>query len=287
MPKDKAINSIEHDDRYIAIEDTFNALDSLDPDADSRQQRLAWPAIVASATQLLAEKPDLRVALWLTRALIETSGLEGLADGLERIAALTAKREGDADAGDEGQDSPALALAWLGLPEAALRIGKLTLESIQIDVSSAALRDDALRARLPIDAQALHWMSRSIDSLGDIEHAINIVETDYPLHTAGIRRLLTAASRQTVAATSLDTGTQSGERSTMPCVATDRAAIAHRIDELIEWFRRHEPGHPAPLLLNRVRRSMSMDFLELVEELMPDASNGLGPVFGNHRETQA
>ncbi|SDD81568.1 type VI secretion system protein TssA [Paraburkholderia lycopersici] len=42
-----------------------------------------------------------------------------------------------------------------------------------------------------------------------------------------------------------------------------------------EYFREHEPGHPAPLMLERVQRVIAMNFLEILEDLAPDC---LGPV---------
>jgi type VI secretion system protein ImpA len=42
-----------------------------------------------------------------------------------------------------------------------------------------------------------------------------------------------------------------------------------------EYFRNHEPSHPAPLMLERVQRMISMDFLQILQDMAPDC---LGPV---------
>jgi len=286
VSKDQAISVIEHDERYVAIEDTFDALDSLDPDADTRHQRLTWPAVVAAAAQLLTERPDLRVALWSMRALVETAGLDGLAKGLECIATLVANRADSMRVDAEESDSPALALAWLGLPEATHRIGKLELDAIQLDISSAALRDDAQRAIQPLSAHDLLRIGQSIEALDAIERAVNAIDPDFQLDTGATQRLLHAASRPASPHIPASKDERYEEHAPIQHSHIDRAAVACRIDELIEWFRRNEPGHPASLLLGRVRRSMSMDFLQLVEELIPHASDGLGTIFGNHRDAQ-
>ncbi len=40
-----------------------------------------------------------------------------------------------------------------------------------------------------------------------------------------------------------------------------------------EYFERHEPSHPAPLLIRRVERIGGADFLAIIQELMPDATD--------------
>lgn len=291
MPTEQAatLSNVESDDRYIAIRAMFDSIDALDPDDDPRHQRMSWASLVASATQLLEQQPDLRVALWLTRGLVESTGLAGLASGLGRIAELLAHSGTTHPChGTVDQDSPALVLAWLGLPDAAVRIGKLGLsEDSNLSVASAARRDNSQRALLPLDVQTVKWMGDAIEALEAIERGVNMDGVDFQLDTSTVRNMLAAASRQHIAPTAgveLPTGkhlTFSRQE------AADRAEVICRIDELIEWFHRHEPGHPAPLLLGRIRRCMGMDFLQLVDELMPDARDGVEVIFGKDRDMQA
>jgi type VI secretion system protein ImpA len=69
------------------------------------------------------------------------------------------------------------------------------------------------------------------------------------------------------------------------CLPTDATAapranagaIASREDalrvlgETCAWFRRHEPSHPVPILLERACRWIGMDFMDLLRDLAPDA----------------
>lgn len=55
-----------------------------------------------------------------------------------------------------------------------------------------------------------------------------------------------------------------------------QGAIASRedavraLERVCEWYERHEPGHPAPLLIRRAQRLMSKTFLDIVRDLLPD-----------------
>lgn len=291
MPKEQAVllPHIEHDDRYIAIAATFDSLDSLDPDADPRSHQMGWPSLVASATQLLERWPqDLRVALWLTRGLVETTGVAGFASGLGRIVELLASAGATPPSPDAlDQDSPALVLAWLGLPAATTRIGKLgLLEGNHLDVASAATRDNAQRALLPLDSQTVKWIEDAHKALETIEHNINVDGAEFQLNTSALRDMLAAASREHVVQATQTEPLPGQPLTSIRQEAADRADVVRRIDELINWFHRHEPGHPAPLLLGRIRRCMGMDFLQLVDELMPDARTGVEVIFGKDRDMQ-
>ncbi len=74
-----------------------------------------------------------------------------------------------------------------------------------------------------------------------------VAETDQPLPKAGA----TDANR------------------TLP-VMCSRADAERLLDELLRWFQAHEPSHPAPLLIRRIQRWMSMDFLAIVHDLGPE-----------------
>lgn len=60
-----------------------------------------------------------------------------------------------------------------------------------------------------------------------------------------------------------------------PGVVGSREDAVRAIDRAIEYFRRHEPSSPVPLLLERAKRLIAKDFLEVIADLAPD---GLGQV---------
>lgn len=55
-----------------------------------------------------------------------------------------------------------------------------------------------------------------------------------------------------------------------PGTISNRADVVRTLDMLIDYYRRQEPGSPIPLLLNRAKRLVSKDFLEILEDLAPD-----------------
>ena len=50
-----------------------------------------------------------------------------------------------------------------------------------------------------------------------------------------------------------------------------REDVVRTLDRLCAYFAQHEPSSPVPLLLNRAKRLVSKDFLEIVRDLAPDA----------------
>ena len=54
-----------------------------------------------------------------------------------------------------------------------------------------------------------------------------------------------------------------------------REDVVRALDRMIEFLERNEPTNPAPLLLRRAQRLMTMSFLEIIEDMTPD---GVGTV---------
>jgi type VI secretion system protein ImpA len=61
-----------------------------------------------------------------------------------------------------------------------------------------------------------------------------------------------------------------------------RDEVVKALDAIIAYYRTNEPSSPVPYLLNRVRRVVRMDFMELIKELTPEAIDRIltltGPV---------
>ncbi|MCC7424204.1 MAG: type VI secretion system protein TssA [Planctomycetaceae bacterium] len=49
-----------------------------------------------------------------------------------------------------------------------------------------------------------------------------------------------------------------------------RDDVTHALDRICDYFARHEPSSPIPLLLGRAKRLVPMGFLEILQELGPD-----------------
>jgi len=59
-----------------------------------------------------------------------------------------------------------------------------------------------------------------------------------------------------------------------------RDDVVRTIDKLCEWIERNEPSNPAPLFLRRGQRLMTMSFVDIVKDLMPDGLDQLEKLAG-------
>lgn len=62
---------------------------------------------------------------------------------------------------------------------------------------------------------------------------------------------------------------------------TSRDDVLRALDRIVDYFNRHEPSSPVPLLLKRAKRLVSKNFLEILQDLAPsgvaDAEKIRGP----------
>ncbi|AKJ28869.1 type VI secretion system protein TssA [Caldimonas brevitalea] len=68
----------------------------------------------------------------------------------------------------------------------------------------------------------------------------------------------------------------SGQAVVKPVAAGElrsRDDVIRLIDRAIEFLERNEPTNPAPLLLRRAQRLMTMNFLEIIEDMTPDGAS--------------
>lgn len=52
------------------------------------------------------------------------------------------------------------------------------------------------------------------------------------------------------------------------------------LDKVKHYFRLHEPSHPAPLMIDRVQRLITLDFMQIIRDLAPDGLNQLETILG-------
>ncbi len=58
--------------------------------------------------------------------------------------------------------------------------------------------------------------------------------------------------------------------SSAPGEINSREDVVKAIDRICEYFNRHEPSSPVPLLLQRSKRLVSQDFMSILKDLTPD-----------------
>lgn len=52
------------------------------------------------------------------------------------------------------------------------------------------------------------------------------------------------------------------------------------LEKVKQYFVRHEPSHPAPLMIERVQRLIEMNFMDIIRDLAPDGVNQLETILG-------
>ncbi|EAA0892691.1 type VI secretion system protein TssA [Salmonella enterica] len=61
---------------------------------------------------------------------------------------------------------------------------------------------------------------------------------------------------------------------------SNRAEAQQMLEKVKQYFARHEPSHPAPLMIERVQRLIELDFMDIIRDLAPDGVHQLENIFG-------
>ncbi|NRF66468.1 type VI secretion system protein TssA [Aquincola sp. S2] len=69
-----------------------------------------------------------------------------------------------------------------------------------------------------------------------------------------------------------------------PGTIANREDAARMLERVCDWFDRHEPSHPAPLLIRRAQRLMSKSFIEIIRDLAPDGLSQIERLAGSENE---
>jgi len=63
-----------------------------------------------------------------------------------------------------------------------------------------------------------------------------------------------------------------------------REDVIRLLDKACEYFNRYEPSSPVPLILNRAKRLVTRNFMEIMQDLAPDAISQVETVSGSQTE---
>lgn len=59
-----------------------------------------------------------------------------------------------------------------------------------------------------------------------------------------------------------------------------RQDVLKALDLICKYYTEHEPSSPVPILLNRAKRLVAMDFMDILQNLLPDAVSQMGYLKG-------
>lgn len=263
-----------------------------------------WHFLVSESLRLLKESRDIRLLVIWTYASLRISGIESLAVGVQAIADLLKQHwdsihpliEPDGDWYIRSN-----AIAGLADPDTVLRVlrdlaaGAVRGTTVTVrDVCALAdgLQPDGCPVTNPEQLRmALHEdpaacppqfaaCSRILAGLASINATfVSRLSQDaqpslHPLEhiVATLQRLFAPLAVQEPE----QAHTDSGETEGTPAAAHDPSQpVRSRSDALKalamarEYFERHEPSNPAPLLIKRVERLAASSFLDIIEEMAP------------------
>ena len=280
-----------------------------------------WGDLKRRATELLGRTKDLRVAAYLTRALVKTDGLLGLAGGLELLHGLL-ERYWDSvhpQLDPDDDNDPTLrvnTIASLCDPEMVLRVvresplvnspglGRYSLRDVQLAAGAIAAPEGMSPpesgaidgAFLGCDLEDLQGIAeavrRSLDAAAGVESLLTekvgvaravdlspltdvlraarqVVDERLARRGAGLEEEGGMAIDAGVPATA-PSGNASPSGTAMTGEVRSREDVVRMLDKVCDYFRRNEPSSPVPLLLERAKRLVSKNFLEIVRDLAPD-----------------
>lgn len=272
-----------------------------------------WSEVHDAALALARRTRDLRVAVLLARAGARVRALAGYADGMSLVARLLEQhwdsvhpRLDALDGDDATMRLNALAtlangasglldlracavvapghpltvrmieLAWTKADPAAGE-SRPTQAGLGKALQDAADKDAALLDRMT----ATHAAATTIDRVLR-ERAGNAGPDPQPLLriTQALAQAAAAAAGNAVVAANSD-GAVADASSNVPAGAIrTREDAVRALGAVCDWIERHEPSHPAPLLIRRAQRLMSKSFIDLVRDLAPDGLTQLERIAG-------
>ncbi|MEJ7808175.1 MAG: type VI secretion system protein TssA [Telluria sp.] len=175
---------------------------------------------------------------------------------------------------------------------------KIAVESI--DKALADVDDTALGA-------AVERLTRALDSVVNIEtllvrqvgssQALNLDALTKPLKRGRDFLAQRAGARAPAADAGVDAagagadgdapagaGVAGARGAPISGAIANRADVVRMLDKLLEYYHQHEPSSPLPLLLERAKRLVPKNFMEILQDLAPDGLSQLNVIKGPDQE---
>ncbi len=276
-----------------------------------------WKRVTLLVLPLLEQSRDLRLAIWLTRAQLNVNGIPGLAAGLELVQALLENCwDGLHPQLDPQDDNDPLLriniLAFLCEPAGLLRdvldaplvstrsMGAVSLRQVDLatgeegdnvslamiegafaeaDPAALSATEAALAKALALSVQIEQRLTEKVG----VGRAIDLSSLASLLRRAGevIQRRLPSAAPADVEPVIAATAAVAVAAPQAPRgEINSREDARQTIDRLCTYFQTFEPASPVPILLQRAKKLIDKNFMELLQDLAPDGLAQLALVSG-------
>ncbi len=280
-----------------------------------------WRDVFSGASELLERTKDLRLAVHLTHASVNLDGLPGLAGGMGLISGLvstyweTLYPELDEDDNNDPRTRvnplqtlshrsgiiPALERAPLVISKKA---GKFSLRHIKLangdvspsedeEIPDAALIDaaflDCELEELTATAEAVTASAAALKELDAFLQEKAGAQSAPDLQLLGSELVsMQGILREQLTRRGVSNGADADEGAAVASPATgeirSREDAVRLLDRLCDYFKKHEPSSPVPLLLLRAKRLVAKDFMEILRDLTPDGVSQAETIGGLNKE---
>ena len=317
--------NLEHDLSFFELEEAARGKpEQRTGDAVKPAEEPSWPKVIDRSQAILNRSKDLRVAVHLTRALVCTEGIPGLATGLSLIHGLLERYwEGihpllEADRHDDPTER-LNALAPLIDPEVIVKDlrdtylvssreqGQLRSRDVEVAAGRLAPRTADPSTVKPISQihsqiAAAFASDRSVPSAVREAHDRTVAIQALIAERVGASQALDFAPLEqplqclleacdTALGVKGEADKEDQTESGVGAVPVATGEIRSRDDaiQMLEvvcnYLERHEPSNPAPLFIRRAQRLIKKSFLEIVRDLMPDSLSQLEKLAGDVDKT--
>ncbi|MDN7592079.1 ImpA family type VI secretion system protein [Burkholderia seminalis] len=282
------LDLLEFDEDFIRIDAAICEYDSVG-NAPQRKGEGAfqWVSIENACLGLLKKAKDIRVAIWYIRACMARRGLSGLADGVKLLASIMSAPADEihprALPGESPSEIHALQLGWIAGPQFAHQFADARFEGRDVTLAALANGETATILGDRNCQEKAHNVLQNIkNSLLNISESMRV--SGQPFDISRVLNLLDRALSRlgasspgvgsTVCAVPLapvgETG--HGPPSEIGVVLKTRQEVEIALERVAEYFRIHEPSHPAPIFLSRIQRMLGAGFEDVMAELYPEGA---------------
>jgi type VI secretion system protein ImpA len=307
--------NLEYDNEFLQVEEAARPQpeqEFVDPDSGSRKviegQSADWGEVRRLAESLLQRTRDLRVAVWLTRALLHTEGFCGMAVGLRLTNGLLEHFwdhvHPQLDPDDDNDPTMRVnALLPLVSFDAVLddlrsarlvrsrQVGTVTVRDVEVAQGRLNPREgeqayaesqltqilaDAEDPEAPLGALADDTLVLLEQLSGLLQERLGAVASiDFKPLRDMLVAIRQALPNGQVVTESIDSMVESSVvvsagASSVPGIIGSRQDVVATLERIIQYLERAEPTNPAQLLIRRAQRVMNMNFLEAMNELAPE-----------------